>query len=122
MEKEEIIKEIMTYHPGHGTDHGWSWYVGGMRDTGDWYSDKLREVREHELEVFLCTLKEEQRKVEERFKESQRISKLPQEEQERIRNKEILDTMKAIIKRNPGLQSSLENFTGIKINLENTNN
>lgn len=34
-DKESIIREICTHHPSRGVEKGWSWYVGGMRDTGE---------------------------------------------------------------------------------------
>jgi hypothetical protein len=40
-EKIPLIDRITEYHPAMGTDLGWSYYIGGMRDTGEWYVEKL---------------------------------------------------------------------------------
>lgn len=49
-EKLEVIDTITDFHPGMGTEMGWSWYVGGMRDTGEWKTEVL-------LKIPLYTLK-----------------------------------------------------------------
>lgn len=43
-EKLPIIDRIMEYHPGKGTDLGWSWYIGGLKDEGDWRLEILLKV------------------------------------------------------------------------------
>ena len=53
-DKIKVIDEIVKRHPSVGTDRGWSWYVGGMRDTGDWYYRKMLDVPIEELRAFLA--------------------------------------------------------------------
>ena len=52
-EKLPLIDRIMKYHPAMGTELGWSWYVGGMRDTGEWKLEVLLKVP---YAVLLSTL------------------------------------------------------------------
>lgn len=47
--KAQIIDQITDFHPAYGVELGWSWYTGGMKDTGDWYIDKLAETPIEEL-------------------------------------------------------------------------
>jgi hypothetical protein len=49
-EKIPVIDAITELHPGMGTQLGWSWYEGGMRDTGGWKVENL-------LLIDLYTLK-----------------------------------------------------------------
>lgn len=83
--KIDIIKKITSYHPGYGTDKGYSWYVGGMRDDGGWKWDVMVNVPEEELQKFLDYLIGQQKSVEEKYKknleELEKISKLPEDEQ-----------------------------------------
>lgn len=60
-EKVLLINKIAHFHPASGVDRGWSWYVGGMRDTGDWYFRKLYEAPTEELQLFLNELEEAKR-------------------------------------------------------------
>lgn len=60
-EKVLVINKIANFHPASGVDKGWSWYVGGMRDTGDWYKDKMYSVPIEELQLFLNELEEAER-------------------------------------------------------------
>lgn len=53
MDKIEIIKQITSRHPFYGKEKGWSWYHGGMEDTGEWYFRKMFEVSDEELKQFL---------------------------------------------------------------------
>lgn len=57
MDKIEIIKEIVKHHPGHGTDRNYSWYVGGMKDTGDWNWDVMIDEPIERLQEFLYNLR-----------------------------------------------------------------
>lgn len=61
MDKIEAIKLITDYHPGSraGIDRGWSYYVGGMMDSGDWYYRKLLDIPLRELLECLEQLKED---------------------------------------------------------------
>lgn len=40
-DKFDLVESIIKLHPGHGTRLGWSWYIGGMSDTGGWYAFEL---------------------------------------------------------------------------------
>lgn len=51
--KITVIDEIVKRHPTYGIEKGWSWYTGGMADTGDWYYRKMIDVPIGELEDFL---------------------------------------------------------------------
>lgn len=55
-EKVKIIDEIVKRHPHYGVDIGWSYYVGGMADTGDWYFRKMLDEPLHKLKSFLDQL------------------------------------------------------------------
>lgn len=65
MDKIEAIKLITDYHPGSraGIDRGWSYYVGGMMDSGDWYYRKLLDIPLRELLECLEQLKEDYKPV-----------------------------------------------------------
>jgi len=52
-EKIKLIDEIVKRHPHWGVDKGWSYYVGGMKDSGDWYFRKMLDVPIEELQSFL---------------------------------------------------------------------
>lgn len=69
-----VIDAIMEFHPGYGTEKGYSWYTGGMKDTGAWYLDKLIE---EDVKVLEFLLKE--------LQESERQSQRDREEQEMLR-------------------------------------
>lgn len=83
-EKIKIIKEIVKHHPGYGIQRGYSWYVGGMRDTGDWKWDVLVDQPLEDLQSFLEELIRADHKVKEAFEEEQRIADLPEEEKTKI--------------------------------------
>lgn len=51
--KIKIIDEIVKRHPSYGVEQGWSYYVGGMKDTGNWYFRKMLDVSIEELQEFL---------------------------------------------------------------------
>lgn len=51
--KIKLIDEIVKRHPSYGVEKGWSYYVGGMKDTGDWYFRKMLDVPTEELQAFL---------------------------------------------------------------------
>jgi hypothetical protein len=51
--KIKLIDEIVKLHPSAGTKRGWSYYTGGMADTGDWYYRKMMDVPVEELQKFL---------------------------------------------------------------------
>ena len=55
-EKIKIIDEIIKRHPSYGVDNGWSYYVGGMKDSGDWYFRKMLDEPIEKLQSFLDTL------------------------------------------------------------------
>ena len=52
-DKARVIDQVMELHPAYGIEKGWSWYVGGMRDSGEWQLDKLIQADWKELEEFL---------------------------------------------------------------------
>lgn len=53
-----LIHKIIDFHPGSdaGRKRGWSNYVGGMTDSGDWDFRKLLKASEEELEECLKDL------------------------------------------------------------------
>lgn len=57
-EKVKIIRKIQEFHPGHppGIDRGWSYYVGGMKDSGDWLTFKMFDAPDEEVEKCLKEL------------------------------------------------------------------
>lgn len=61
LDKVGLIKKIIEYHPASeaGIRRGWSYYIGGMRDTGDWNFRKLLDVTDGELNVCLNELEKE---------------------------------------------------------------
>lgn len=54
--KIKIIDEIVKRHPSYGIDIGWSYYVGGMADTGNWYFRKMLDEPVDKLQSFLDKL------------------------------------------------------------------
>ena len=56
----ELVKKIAQHHPGQepGQKLGWSWYTGGMADTGGWDTLKLLDQSEQDLEKCLAELEE----------------------------------------------------------------
>ncbi len=55
-DKIKVIDEIVTRHQSYGVEKGWSWYTGGMKDTGDWYYRKMLDVSLEELQLFLTNI------------------------------------------------------------------
>lgn len=92
MSKIELIKKITEYHPANqaGRKRGWSHYVGGMADTGDWYFRKLLDASETDLQNCLNELIEE-------FK--------PKPEQ--IYTKQELEDKDTIVFLGPGIVSNM---------------
>lgn len=74
MTEIELIKKITSYHPAYkaGTSRGWSYYVGGMMDTGNWYYHKLLDATNAELEACLADLIEEDKPAPPLSEENQR--------------------------------------------------
>lgn len=72
--KIEIIDAISTRHPSIGVEKGWSYYVGGMKDSGDWYFRKMLNVSIEELKSFLDKLVENENKpkVEKQYTEEEK--------------------------------------------------
>lgn len=52
-DKIKLIDEIVKKHPSYGVSKGWSYYVGGMNDSGDWYFRKMLDISIEELTAFL---------------------------------------------------------------------
>ncbi len=61
--KIEIIDKICLQHPSLGVEKGWSEYVGGMKDSGQWFFRKMLDAPIEELELFLNGIIEIQNKV-----------------------------------------------------------
>jgi hypothetical protein len=71
--KIKIIDEIVKRHPAYGVDKGWSYYVGGMKDTGDWYYRKMIDVPLIELKSFLYEIVEQENKPKKELTEQELI-------------------------------------------------
>lgn len=56
MNKIEIIKQIVQFHPTKGIEKGWAEYTGGMKDSGDWFWNKMVDVPDNDLSEFLNKL------------------------------------------------------------------
>jgi uncharacterized protein YuzE len=52
-DKIKLIDTICERHPAYGVEKGYSWYQGGMRDTGAWYFRQMLDVDYSELNAFL---------------------------------------------------------------------
>ena len=64
MEKKwKLIQNIIDQHPHCGVEKGWSWYTGGMKDTGGWFAGKLMDASIEELQEFLDKIVEEKSKL-----------------------------------------------------------
>jgi len=85
MDKLELIKEFNKYHPGYGVEWGYSKYVGGMTDTGNWIFEVLVSEPIEVLKVRLDILRRKQEESDEfnrkNLKEYKRVKDLPEEEQ-----------------------------------------
>lgn len=57
--KVHLIKEITEFHPGSRPDvyRHYGWYVGGMKDTGNWYWHVMIDEPVEELEKCLELLR-----------------------------------------------------------------
>lgn len=64
-QKIKLVKEISEFHPGYsaGKKYGFSYYVGGMADTGGWHTMKMLEAPDQQLLACLEELKEESKPV-----------------------------------------------------------
>lgn len=60
-DKIKIIDLICQRHPSAGVEKGWSYYVGGMRDTGEWYFRKMLDADPQELLDLLNKMVAEER-------------------------------------------------------------
>lgn len=65
-DKIKLIDEICEKHPSYGVDKRWSKYVGGMKDTGQWFFRKMLDVPQEELQEFLNGIILKENEVEER--------------------------------------------------------
>lgn len=93
-EKYELVKLIENFHPGYGTESGFSYYIGGMMDTGGWFTRKLLEAPIEQLEALLKELVQQdaisREQGERRHKELERVNRLsPEEQQEFFDNERI---------------------------------
>lgn len=57
--KVNIIKQIVKFHPSEGVKEKYSWYTGGMADTGSWYWEKMIDEPDWKLQQFLDKLNAE---------------------------------------------------------------
>jgi len=57
--KIQLIDKICENHPSYGTEKGWSKYVGGMEDTGEWFFRKMLDVPIEELRAFYDKIEEQ---------------------------------------------------------------
>lgn len=62
--KIKIIKEIVKFHPSNRTKEGYSYYIGGMADTGAWCWEKMIDEPKEKLQEFLNNLNFEKIKNE----------------------------------------------------------
>jgi len=71
--KIQLIKEITEFHPGYetGKKYGWSYYVGGMGDHGDWYIRKMLDASIEDLQKCLEEIKEEAKPFEKVYTEQE---------------------------------------------------
>lgn len=72
-DKIKIIDLICQRHPSAGVEKGWSYYVGGMRDTGEWYFRKMLDADPQELIDFLNKLIAEENKPKIELTEEEKI-------------------------------------------------
>lgn len=56
--KSDLIKQIMSFHPGAAPPkfESFSYYVGGMTDTGAWHKDVLESQTDEILEECITLL------------------------------------------------------------------
>ncbi len=87
MDRDEVIAAICEHHPGSGVDKGYSWYIGGMADTGAWIPEKMKIYainQLYKLKEFLLELEDSKKAGNiatiERWVESARIDDLPEPE------------------------------------------
>jgi hypothetical protein len=88
--KKKIIDQICKRHPAAGVYKGWSYYIGGMKDTGEWYTRKMLDCPKKELQEFLNKLIEEEKKPRQQASQCQKVSTLnnawyKEEEMKRIK-------------------------------------
>jgi len=59
-EKIKLIRAITSRHPSYGVKRGWSQYTGGMKDSGNWFHDRMYDVSNEELQAALdCIIAKE---------------------------------------------------------------
>ena len=74
--KIALIDKICKLHPAYGVDKGWSEYVGGMTDTGEWFFRKMLDVPIEELQQFYdAQIAEQNKPLPKITKEEKRQSK-----------------------------------------------
>lgn len=52
-EKIKLIRAITSRHPSRGVERGLSQYTGGMKDSGNWFHDRMYDVSNEELQAAL---------------------------------------------------------------------
>ncbi len=70
-DKIKIIDEIVKRHPAYGVENGWSYYVGGMNDRGDWYFRKMLDAPIEELQSYLDYIISEENKPKKVYSEQE---------------------------------------------------
>jgi exonuclease III len=56
LNETELINIITELHPASHVYTGYSYYIGGMKDTGGWYIDKLKQLNKNELIELMVKL------------------------------------------------------------------
>lgn len=71
-EKLTIIDQIIKRHPACGVEKGWSYYVGGMTDSGGWSVRKMLDATIEDLQAFLDTIIAEESKPKKVYTEEEK--------------------------------------------------
>lgn len=96
-DKARLIDSIMSeVHPGTGAKEGLSWYQGGMRDTGEWYVDKLAALSMERLQEIL-----------DKWREQERLGEIQREKDEQLR-KEMGDDAYYAMRREEQRQAMIK--------------
>ena len=110
-EKIAIIKQIVQFHPSMGSNMGYGWYVGGMRDSGGWCWEKMVDEDTHTLRDFLNDLiyKTKEAKAKQEIENNKSYREKVQEILDRNKNNPyILDTLMRML--NEGKEDTVFTF------------
>jgi hypothetical protein len=98
MDRQQLIKAICEHHPAQGTKEGYSWYIGGMADTGAWLPDKMHYMYMYDdspYKQLLLKLEQDKEKGNkwniENLYEYYRMEGLPEPERTETRNKRFVE-------------------------------